>query len=170
MQTLFYYRHRYSSFSAGILLQRLTFVVLLCSAVITEDAAAKDLGALAEFVIPAYTAMDFAAVCAQDDPLFLQRTRGARGNALQYAEHIKDEAIKSLDRGEAITVLKAAAEAARNVARKQMRQLAPNYPAAIPGEIATWCHEVVSPFVRTIMERHEEGHAQLMTKIEQAKQ
>ena len=170
MQTLFCYRHRYSPFAAGKLLQRLVFAVLLGSAVGTEDAAAKDLGALAEFVIPAYTAMDFAAVCAQDDPLFLQRTRGARGNALQYAEHIKDEAIKSLDRDEAITVLKAAAEAARNVARKKMRQLAPNYPAAIPGEITTWCHEDASLFVRTIMKQHEEGHTKLMTKIEQAKQ
>ena len=171
MQTLFRHWHGHSSkFPASKLLRWLIFLALLGHTMRTEAAAAKDLNALAEFVIPAYTAMDFAVVCAQDDPQFLQRTRGARGTALQYAEHIKDEVIKSLNSDEAVLVLKAAADAARTVARQKLRQLAPSYPVARSGEITTWCHEDASLFVRTIMESHEIDHATLMQKIERAKQ
>ena len=53
--------------------------------------AAKDLNALAAFVAPAYTAMNFAIVCAPHDPVFLSQTSGPRGTALAYAEHVRDE-------------------------------------------------------------------------------
>ena len=125
---------------------------------------------MAEFVIPAYTTMNFAVVCGQDDPQFLLRTRGVRGTALQYAEHVKDEAIKSLTNDEAVAVLKAAADAARNAARLELRKILPSYPTARPGEIATWCHEDASQFVRAVMELHEIDHTTLMQMLERAKQ
>lgn len=115
-------------------------------------------------------AMDFAAVCAQDDPQFLLRTRGLRGNAIQYAEHIKDEAIKSLNNDEALVVLKAAADAARTVARKKIQKMAPDYPTAYQDEIATWCLEDASQFVRAIMELHEVDHAMTLQRLQRAKQ
>jgi hypothetical protein len=35
---------------------------------------ANDLNALAAFIVPAYTAMNFAVVCAPHDPVFLSQT------------------------------------------------------------------------------------------------
>src|SRR4051812_33713912 len=59
-------------------------------------ASAKDLAALEELIIPAYTAMNFAVVCATRQPHFLSESSGPRGNALNYAEHVKNEVIDGL--------------------------------------------------------------------------
>ena len=45
---------------------------------------------MAEILVPAYTAMNYALICGQDDPRFLPQTLGARGTVLSYAEHVKD--------------------------------------------------------------------------------
>ena len=52
------------------LLAATTIAAILSVSVISGDAAGKDLKALAAIVVPAYTSMDFALVCAQDDPNF----------------------------------------------------------------------------------------------------
>ncbi|HZQ11831.1 MAG TPA: hypothetical protein VFB31_03375 [Pseudolabrys sp.] len=147
-----------------------TLAALAGYAVSAEGAAAKDLRALAEFVVPAYTAMNFTMVCAQDDPQFLSRTRGVRGNALEYAEHVKDEAIASLTYDEAVAVLTMAADEARTIARRELRKLAPNYPAARPGEITNWCRNDASNFVRAFIEQHDGRHAMLLQDLERARQ
>lgn len=146
-----------------------TLVALLGYAAKPESAAAKDLRALAEFVIPAYTAMNFTMICAQDDPQFLSQTRGARGTALEYAEHVKNEAVESLTYDEAVTVLKMAADEARSVARLELRKLAPNYPTARPGEITKWCRNDASHFVRAFIEQHDGRHATLLQELERAR-
>lgn len=146
-----------------------TLAALVGYAVSAQGAAAKDLKALAEFVVPAYTAMNFTVVCAQDDPQFLSETRGSRGTALQYAEHVKNEAIASLTYDEAVTVLKMAADEARSVARRELRKLAPNYPTARPGEITSWCHNDARSFVRTFIEQHDGRHAMLLQDLERAR-
>lgn len=86
---------------------------------------AKDLKTIAEFVVPAYTAMNFAMLCAQDDPWFLADARGPRGHAIKYAEHVKDEAIASLTEDEAAAVLRMAADEARSTARAELRKVIP---------------------------------------------
>ena len=155
---------------AGIFLLRMaTLVVLLGYAAKPESAAAKDLKALAKFVVPAYTAMDFTMICAQDDPQFLSRTRGVRGTALEYAEHVKNEAIASLTYDEAVIVLKTAADEARSVAREELRKLAPNYPTARPGKITSWCRDEASNFVRAFIEQHNRHHATLLQELERAR-
>jgi len=65
-------------------------------------AIAKDLDAISRFVAPAYVAMNVTAVCARRDAAFLSLTSGARGNALHYAEHVKNEAIESLTQEEGV--------------------------------------------------------------------
>lgn len=147
-----------------------TLVAVIGYAVGTQGAAAKDLKALAEFVVPAYTAMNFTMICAQDNPQFLSQTRGSRGTALQYAEHVKNEAIASLTYDEAVNVLKMAADEARSVARRELRKLAPDYPTARPGEITSWCRNGASNFVRTFIEQHDGRHAMLLQDLEHAKQ
>ena len=83
-------------------------------------ATAADLQKLAEFVRPAYTAMNFAAVCVRDNPSFLTDVKGPRGTAFHYAQHVKDEAIEGLSPADAATVLKSAADAARETARAKL--------------------------------------------------
>lgn len=130
---------------------------------------AKDLKAIAEFVVPAYTAMNFAMLCAQDDPWFLADARGPRGHAIKYAEHVKDEAISSLTEVESITVLKMAADEARSIARAELRKIIPNRTYRYP-EISGWCRSDVLHFVRSFIERHDAEHAVLLQRLEQAKQ
>lgn len=129
-----------------------------------------DLNAIAEFVRPAYTAMNFAMLCSQDDPWFLTDARGPRGNALKYAEHVKNEAIASLTDDEAVIVLKMAADEARSVARKELRKQIRDYPTYRPGEITRWCRSDASHFMLTFIEQHDTSHATLLQELEQEKQ
>ena len=164
-------RNGHSRASPASTAQRIaTLAAVVGYTVSGQGAAAKDLKAMAEFVVPAYTAMNFTMVCAQDDPQFLSRTRGVRGNALEYAEHIKNETIASLSYDEAVTVLKMAADEARSIARRELRRQAPNYPTARPGEIANWCRGEASNFVRAFIGQHDDRHAILLQELERARQ
>lgn len=89
----------------------LSCVPAAAALLLVQSSTAKDLDVLSEFVAPAYTAMNFAAICARDRPWALSQPRGLRGSAVEYAEHVKDEAIASLTHDEALKVLKAAADA-----------------------------------------------------------
>lgn len=135
-----------------------------------DTTGARDLKALADIVVPAYTAMNFTILCAQDDPHFAAQTRGPRGTAIQYAEHVKNEAIVSLTHAEASVVLKAAADEARSVARREVRKVVTKPPEFQPGELTKWCRESVIHFVRAFIEQHDAQHAALIQNIEQAKQ
>lgn len=132
-------------------------------------AVAKDLKALAEFVVPAYTAMNFALVCVRHDPLFLSQTSGPRGNALKYAEHVKDEAIASLTNEESVTVLKTAADAARTTALQTLRRFNSSDPAVEGASIKAWCGTDASNFVRTFISQHDSDHEMILRRLEQSK-
>lgn len=132
-------------------------------------AVAKDLKAIAEFVIPAYTAMNFTMLCAQDDPWFLTDAHGPRGHAIKYADHVKDEAIASLTEGDAIIVLRMAADEARSIARAEIRKVVPNRTYRYP-EIESWCRGDALRFVRSFIEQHDTEHSILLQRLEQVKQ
>lgn len=129
---------------------------------------AKDLKAIAEFVRPAYTAMNFTMLCALDDPWFLADARGPRGDALKYAEHVKNEAITSLTYEESAIVLKIAADEARSSARERLRKIIPNQTYRYP-EIASWCRGEAMRFVRRFIEQHDANHVTLLQELELAK-
>lgn len=171
MRTLHFMRNGDSraSLANGFLPPMITLATLLGCAVGPENADAKDLRALTEIVIPHYTAMNFAVICAQDHPQFLSQTRGPRGNALEYAQHVKDEAIAALTDDEAAIVLKTAADEARSAARRTLRSIFPNYPAYRPSEITSWCANEASSFVRDVIEQHDRDHAVLLQEIDRAK-
>jgi hypothetical protein len=141
----------------------------LCAAV-SDAAPARDLQALADFLSPAYTAMNFTAMCATDDPWFATRTTGPRGTALHYAEHAKDEAIHSLTEGEAIAVLRRAADVARLTARRKLHEL-----AAAAGDDGTvravtdWCAGEGKQLIMQFIEQHDRDHAALDELLRRAK-
>jgi hypothetical protein len=134
------------------------------------SAVAKDLNALAAFVAPAYTAMNFAVVCTPHDPVFLSQTSGPRGNALAYAEHVKDEAIVSLSHDEAAVALKAAADTARDIALRTLRAFNAQDRAIEQARIAKWCESDARQFILAFIEHHDANHETLLSRIEQARQ
>lgn len=168
MQALLRIRNGHSRASPASRFLLLMATLVGCAAS-PDGATAKDLGGVADFVVPAYTAMHFTILCAQDDPQFLSLTGGPRGTALEYAEHVKNEAIASLTYDEAVTVLKIAANEARSVARQELRKLAPDYPTAHPGEITSWCRNYARNFVQSFIERHDGRHEALLQELETAK-
>jgi hypothetical protein len=130
---------------------------------------ARDLDAMAEILVPAYTAMNYTLICAQDDPRFLPRTSGARGTALNYAEHVKDEVIESLTHEEAVVVLMKAASAARSFAREDLRRVLPSYPIGSADQIVDWCYTTAFPFVRAFIEHHDLYHDEILQELKQAR-
>jgi hypothetical protein len=132
--------------------------------------AAKDINALAAFVAPAYTAMNFAIVCAPHDPMFLSQTSGPRGTALAYAEHVKDEAIVLLSDEEAALALKAAADTARATALQTLRAFNAQDRAVEQARIAKWCEGEARQFIRAFIEHHDTNHDTLLSRVERARQ
>src|SRR5262245_10502724 len=71
-------------------------------------ASARDLGSLSSLLVPAYTAMNFAAICSSVPGWQELQPQGPRGAAVNYAEHVKDEITAALSYDEAVTVLRGA--------------------------------------------------------------
>lgn len=127
-------------------------------------AAERSLMALAEMVVPAYTAMDFAMMCARVDQKFPIRTRGPRGSLLNYAQHIKDEIIASLSQDKAPIVLKAAADSAL----RELASLAANQQTIMHSKVLEWCEDRALPFVLDFVEQHDKHHVAVLQQIEGA--
>lgn len=132
-------------------------------------ASAKDLVALAELVVPAYTAMNVAVVCATRQPAFLSETGGPLGNALEYAEHVKDEAIESLAHEEALIVLKSAADAARATVLQTIRRFYAAEPNLEAARIRAWCSTDATDFIRTFMNQHDRDHDKFLEGFKRSK-
>lgn len=144
--------------------------VTLTLSATSSQAAARDLAGIADFVRPAYIAMNFTVMCAKQDPWFLGDTSGPRGTSLHYAEHVKDEAIDQLNTEEAATVLRLAADAARSVARAKLHELAQSgddLSAAIA--IKLWCDSEGKHFVLEFIRRHDRDHPTAEQFLENAK-
>lgn len=145
-------------------------LAVLLGIISSSTALTKDLESLAAFVRPAYTAMNFAATCAKDNPFFLVDTSGPRGTALHYAQHVKDEAVESLTEGEALAVLKTAADAARLVARQKLYQLAqPGDDSATVSAIRDWCDREARQFILEFIRQHDGAHADTVEFLQRAK-
>jgi len=145
------------------------WLTVIASFLKLDCSTAKDLNTLAQLVVPAYTAMNFAAICARDGGWVASQPRGLRGSAIQYAEHVKDEAISSLTYDEAVAVLKAAADVARSRALKALRSLASADPAVQEVQVRAWCRGFVTEFILLFIDQHDKSHNELLRQMEQAK-
>lgn len=136
-----------------------------CAALCAGPADAKDLQALARFVAPAYTAMNFTVVCAAKDREFVAQTSGPRGSALHYAEHVKNEATETLSNDEAMIALKGAADAARYTALRTLRQFDSDNPVVESERIKVWCESEGRQFVRRFVAEHDDNHDALLERL-----
>jgi hypothetical protein len=132
-------------------------------------ATAKDLFALAELLVSAYTAMDFAVVCATRQPSFLLETAGPLGNVLNYAEHVRDEAVESLAHDEALIVLKTAADAARATVLQTIRKFQTGEQSLEAARIRAWCSTDATDFIRTFMNEYDRDHDKFLETLKRSK-
>jgi hypothetical protein len=139
------------------------FVML---AVISNPAAGKDLASLSQLLTPAYTAMDYAAVCATDRSWTVSQPAGPRGSAIHYAQHIKDEIVAFLSYNEALTVLKAAADAARQDTYAQLRNhVHARERAEEPARLRAWCYGHANHLIEALIRLHDENHSAFMKRV-----
>src|SRR5215213_3601591 len=133
-------------------------------------AGAQDLVALSRLLIPAYTAMSYAGLCSMEQDWAVAQPRGPSGVAINYAQHIKDEVIASLPEKDAVTVLKMAADEARNDARAQLRDkvIVPD-KAMESRRLRDWCNGHVKEFIVNLIRQHDGGHDSFKQNVELAK-
>jgi hypothetical protein len=125
---------------------------------------------LASLLIPAYTAMYYASICAGNTTWGQTQPQGARGSVVHYAEHIKNEIIQSLSEEGAVAVLTDAAERARDQAREQLRlQVIMGNPEKHEQRLIAWCGGFVSDFATKVISEHDKDHETFLRTLEEAK-
>jgi hypothetical protein len=146
-------------------------MTVIAVGLLTHPASGADLRGLAEFVQPAYTSMNFAAVCMRDDPLFLTRATGPRGTAFDYAQHVKDEAIDGLSEADASAILKLAADSARTTAKDKLYELVrPGDNLGTVQAVMSWCEQEGMVLIRNFIRKHDSMHAEVEEFLRRAKQ
>jgi hypothetical protein len=131
---------------------------------------AQDMSRLANLLIPAYTAMYYASICATNTTWGQTQPQGARGTVVHYAEHIKNEIIQSLSQKDAVAVLTDAAGQARDLAREQLRlQVVMGSPEKHEQRLIAWCGGYVSDFAKNVISEHDKDHEAFLRTVEEAK-
>jgi hypothetical protein len=148
------------------------FVFASIFAVLIVDlASAADLPALGELLTPAYTAMSLARLCETDPEWRASEPEGPRGNATNYAEYAKNEAIRSLTYNQSVSVLRFAANAAITEGRKQLHdRVTLGDKAEEDIRFKNWCHAYVKDFVANFIASFERNKNSFVLKLQQAKQ
>ena len=131
---------------------------------------AQDMSRLANLLVPAYTAMYYASICAANTTWGQTQPVGTRGSVVHYAEHIKNEIIQSLSDKDAVAVLTDAAGRARDQAREQLRlQVIMGDTAKHEQRLIAWCRGFVSDFAAKVMSEHDLDHEAFLRTLEEAK-
>lgn len=148
---------------------RMAIAILLGVALIPVSATAADLQMLARVLIPAYMAQNFAALCVVDDPSFVEETAGPNGHVHVYAKHVKDEISADLTKEDVEAVLRMAADTARSVVQKELRDMSSSMAGPEPERLARWCETSAKPFVREVMAAHFSQHGDVDRILRSAK-
>jgi hypothetical protein len=132
---------------------------------------AQDMSRLADMLMPSYTAMYYASICASNTTWGRTQPVGPRGGVVHYAEHIKNEIIKSLPEKESVSILADAAGRARVLAREQLQlKVIMGDPAQHEQRLAAWCEGFVTNFAAQIMSDHDRDHDGFLQQLYDAKQ
>jgi hypothetical protein len=131
-----------------------------------QNLAAKDLWALSDILTPAYTAMNFAALCSDEPTWRTVQPTGRRGTAINYAQHVKDEIVEMLSLEDARTVLRRAADEARAEARRQLRtRVKAANPYVESARFRTWCADYAASFIGDFIVKHDERHSAFLEHL-----
>lgn len=131
---------------------------------------AQDMSRLANLLIPAYTAMYYASICAANTTWGQTQPVGTRGSVVHYAEHIKNEIIQSLSERDAAAVLTDAAGRARDLAREQLRlHVILGNSEKHEQRLIAWCDGYVSDVAKKVISEHDKDHEAFLRTVEEAK-
>ena len=145
-----------------------TFILAGLMLTVIADARAVDYDTLAKLLYPPYLALNYSMLCALRDPTFHSQTAGSRGAMPGYAQHIKTEVVASLSSVEAQSVMVKAADAAKARALADIRSLADG-DQVNPAIMTAWCDNFAKPFVRRIIETHDQRHDDFERLVANAK-
>ena len=148
---------------------KLIFVAILATCgSIPAQSHAKDLIRLAELLTPAYTAMNYGAICTARSPWYGQNVRGPLGPMPAYAQHIKEEVIAGLPEEQAQFVMVNAADASKATALAQLRKFGPRF-AVDEQRLGRWCDLEAKRFIMDVIFRHDTDHVIFLRTIIEAK-
>lgn len=133
------------------------------------EVGAKDLGVLTRVLYAIDLGEFLTNICRLANPEFLKGSIGPLGGVHDYQLHIKGEVLAGLDRQEAETVLKAAADRARADTRKYLEPFKTGGGELASAPLAKWCAEAAEPVVRRVISAHETSHAAIDRLLEHAK-
>ena len=137
---------------------------------IAGTAFAADDDALFRILMRADIAHNFAAYCAQFDPLILQRTRGSQGDMQELSQRIRDEVISGLPTDEAYQLVLRSAKAAQVGALTTIRQLYGPDPDEERARLKNWCEVSVTPSLKQFVSDYDEHHEAFEESIRKAKE
>jgi hypothetical protein len=123
--------------------------VMFLLVMVASPAISKDFGILTR------------TVCIVADPTFASETSGPTGNMRDYAQHVKAEVTAGLNETETHSLLKSAAGLAKAEALQALRSLRPEGLEIETARVTRWCHTVVTPFVRQVIDTHDNHHTQI---------
>ncbi|MFE1601654.1 hypothetical protein [Methylobacterium sp. ID0610] len=146
---------------------RLVIAALLLSSSVF-GALSADVERLARLLIPALMAHQFASACQSRDPDFASEVGGFPA-VEAFSERVRGSVLAGLSPAHARTVLLSAAAAARNAAVSEVRALAHSSADEENRRLDRWCDRSAEPFVRTIIERHEQQQETFRQEIARAK-
>ena len=116
----------------------------------------------------AFLAEQGVAVCIVADPAFASETSEPMGYMRDYAQHVR-EVTAGLNETETRSLLKSAAGLAKAEALQALRSLRTEGTEIETARVTMWCQTVVKPFVRQVIDTHDNQHTQIDQLLEKAK-
>lgn len=141
----------------------------LMNASYCSSASAIDLEMLTRLLVPAYMAFNFAQLCSDQDGPPSTEPNVRLSLARDFAEQVKQEVTIGLPESQAAQVRVMAADAAREVARNQMKRIGAQGRFVSPEALKDWCERSGTYYIADIMKQHKEKHQEFDRLVEAAK-
>jgi hypothetical protein len=143
--------------------------VMFLLVMLASPAVSIDSSILTRMLYAAFVAEQGVAICIVADPAFASETSGPMGNMRDYAQHVKAEVTAGLNEAETHSLLKSAGGLAKAEALQALRRLRSEGLEIETARVTRWCHTVVTPFVRQVIDTHDNHHTQIDQLLEKAK-
>lgn len=122
-------------------------------------AASPNIEILWRLLAPAYFMLTIGDACLAEDPSFISRNLGKRGDFRAYAQEVKVEVSEGVPMPDLLIVLQRAADAAKSEALSEIRSLAADTFELERQNMENWCNISATRIVRDFIKTHDEDHA-----------
>lgn len=130
---------------------------------------AANLEQLTRLLVPAFMVSSYTAVCTARDPSFLSGTAIRQDDIQPYVRHVREEVFADLPVNERNEILLTAANTAKQVGIREMRNFGENSNGSENERLGLWCKKSAKPFVVTIIESHYAKHSEFEQRVRDAK-